>query len=752
MLNLAEAWETQLKKDLSGFADRGVEPLIEREGHTLRAAWVTRGREQSEMFGLNPEGALRWVSGPSSDDSYSDFLRSENLADFSQLAAAVKHAVPRQDNFIVGGAEIDTGFDDPSEVEANPPTIAEIADEGRLLAEGRTNLYFVKGEAGAGKTTLLKETTALQAERYLAGESEFLFFFISAQGRELSNLRDAFSGELQDLRAGFTRDAIAPLARAGLLIPIVDGFDELLGTAGYSGAFSSLQSLLGELEGLGAIVVSARSAFYDLEFMGRSSGPANDADISITTIDLEPWTDQQVQEFLGYDDDRRVADTFDRLSEADRLLLRRPFFASRFPSFAIQLEHDEPIDLLEHLITAYIEREAEKIVDSHGDPVLPVDGHRLLFELTASEMWEAEARALPLDDLRTLTEMVAEEFELGTDEAIQLSTKVTSYAGLQQSFGGSRDEFSFEHEVYFEYFLTRTIARFLRENRFQELSLFFDRGVVPKGVISSSLDLLDRPEGVQVEFLQCPSGVRYDNRRRNYGTLVAAYASRVGPIEGSSFKDLTFMDIVFDGTRFVDCQFDSCRFVGVDLAGARFDRCSAETSIFNAVALDNESRLGITGLVPGQNFGSIRHPATGDLFAPQDVLEVLTRLGLPEKQADEEEPTYSKKAKVLVKLLHHVARAYRRTNILYENDEHRRILFQDKFWPDLKKLLVENEIVTEEVRSVSGRPGTALRLRVPVEQLLIGQSAANVHPGPAANLWRTLRELDAPVLTRGSSG
>jgi len=741
MPDLAEAWEAQLSKDLSGFADRGRAPVVERAGKTLSASWITRGQEQSEMFGLNPEGVLRWVSGPNGDDSYSEFLRSPGLADLGQFASAVTRSIEREANFIAADAEVDSGFDARSDLVAGPAAITQIAENGRLQAEGRTNLYFVKGDPGAGKTTLLREATSLQAERYLNGQSEFVLFYVSAQGRELSNLRDAFSGELQDLRAGFTRDAIAPIARAGLLIPVVDGFDELLGTAGYSGAFSSLQSLLGELEGLGAIVVSARSAFYDLEFMGRSSSPANNADISITTIGLKPWTDQQVRAFLEHDGDQGVKDAFEKLSEPDRQLLRRPFFASEFPGFASSLEDSRPVDLLEHLITAYIERESAKIVDSHGDPVLPVDGHRLLFELTASEMWEAEARQLPVDDLTTLTEMVAEEFKLETDEATQLATKVTSYAGLRPSSGGPREEFAFEHEVYFEYFLTRAIARLLAEGRAQELSLFFDRGVVPEAVISSSLRLFDEREGVHSEFLQCPAGVRYDNRRRNQGSLVTAYASINGPLFGVEIRDLTFMDIAFEGARFSECVFDSCRFVGVDISSARFEECRAETSTFDAVALSNDTWLDIRGLVPGQNFGSIRHPATGDLYAPRDVIEVLGRLGLPQQTADEETPTYSEKAKVLVELLHHVARAYRRTNILYENDEQLRKIFDSKFWPDLRRLLAETDVINEEIRAASGRRGTALRLRVPVEQLLVGQSGGKVSPGPAAKLWQTLRRI-----------
>jgi hypothetical protein len=269
MDELVSGWETRLQQDLRGFADRGNEPRVETDGHTLEAVWTTRGKTQSQLFSLTPEGVLRWV-GKAGDESYSEFLTSDTMADFRQLAAAITSGIARQDAFVASEAIVeDARPTTASEITATPAALTDLAENARLHAEDRTSLYFVKGDPGAGKTTLLREATALQAERYLKGESGFLFFYVSAQGRELSNLRDAFSGELDDLRAAFTRDAIATLARRGLLVPIVDGFDELLGTTGYGGAFSSLQSLLVELQGLGAVV-----CLPDQHSMTSSSWPS----------------------------------------------------------------------------------------------------------------------------------------------------------------------------------------------------------------------------------------------------------------------------------------------------------------------------------------------------------------------------------------------------------------------------------------------------------------------------------------------
>ena len=746
MQKLVDAWNTRLEKDLVGFADRKSKPLVESEGTTLRAAWTIRGREQSELFGLSPDGTLRWVSGPSGDESYADFVTSDSMADFSQFAASISQTIPRRPDFVACEATVEDALSRTASLTATAGAVADLADEARLRAEGRTSLFFLKGDPGAGKTTLLRETTALQANRYLAGESSFLLFYVSAQGRELSNLRDAFSGELDDLRAAFTRDAIAALTRAGLLVPIVDGFDELLGTAGYSGAFSSLQSLLEELEGLGAVMVSARSAFYDIEFLGRSTSPANQAGISITAVGLQPWTDEQLGEYLSRDgagrDHELTSNALARLKPDDRQLLRRPFFASQFPSFAaVAAEPDDAVDLLEHLIAAYIEREASKIVDSNGDPVLPSDGHRRLFEAAASEMWEGEARQLSGDDLRTLTELVSEEFGLGADEAAQLTTKVTSYAGFRPGLGGARTEFSFEHEVYFDYFLARALQRLLRESSIDDLALFLDRGVIPETVASTAVRVLRHSDSPRPELLRCSTGIRYENRRRNLGGLVVAYAREIHPLADTTVHSLSFVDLIAGVARFNRVRFDNCQFLGIDLRGTTFEDCEGSSSTFHGLKLDNRSRMMIRGLHPGQNVGSVYHEEPGELYAPQAVRAVLELLGAPAEAQVPEPPSYSKEAEVLIQLLHHVARAYRRTNILYQADDYLRDLFSSRFWPDLKRLLLQHRIVTEEVRSISGPRGVAYRLRVNADELLTGQTAHDLPQGPMSELWRDLRAL-----------
>lgn len=734
-------------RDLRGFADRGAEPSFEIDGNTLRVAWEVRGREQDALFDLDAGGSFRWVSGPNDNESYAAFLTSDVMADFKQLAAACKTTIHREGYFVASDALIEDAQGSRSE-KLTPEALTDMANNARQHAEGLTNLFFLKGDAGAGKTTLLREATALQAERYLDGKSDFLFFYVSAQGRELSNLRDAFSGELDDLRAGFTRDAIATLARAGVLVPVVDGFDELLGTAGYTGAFSSLQTLLTELDALGTLVVSARSAFYDIEFLGRSGGRRGEAGMSTTTVGLKPWSDEQLLDYLvrGRTDSNAelVTKALGELKPPDRELLKRPFFASQFENFVTQGGGaDGDVDLLEHLITAYIEREADKIVSANGDPVLPPDGHRRLFELAVGEMWESESRQLSAADLRTVAELVAEEFGLDADQSGQLRAKVTSYAGFRPRSGqeASQASFAFEHEVYFDYFLGSAMQRFIRDGHLGELVAFLDKGVVPESAAHAAIRALDGEPVLDPALLRCSAGVTFDNRRRNLGALALAYAHDVEPLSDVTLQGLSFIDVTAGAAEFRRVQFNNCQFVGVDLQDAVFDECEAETSSFYVIKLNDASRMGIQGLHPGINVRNIHHEPSGDVYAPASIASLLERLGAPVDEEKPEAPAYSEDAEALITLLERVTRAYKRTTILYEGDQRLQSLFGSPVWLKLKSLLTEHGIVVEESRESRGANVPAYRLRVNVDELLAGQTAEELPQSSTAGLWQDLRAM-----------
>jgi len=742
MTTRIDFWTETIAQDLSAFVDPGTSPSFEADGNVIDVKWQVQGVEREAMFVVKAGGLLRWASGPSGDDPYQAFLASDDMAGFSRLAQSCLARIKGESDFVASEALLEAG-QDAEAIRLTPAALSDLIGVAREQAEegSSTQLFFVKGDAGAGKTTLLRGTTRLQAERYLNGESDFLCLYVPAQGRELSNLRDALASELGDLRAAFTHDAVACLAREGVLVPVIDGFDELLGTAGYSGAFSSLQTLLGELEGYGTLVVSARSAFYDVEF-GRANGRRADVTMSISTAEIQPWSDEQLKEYLTRRDKRQPAETaaaFARLDAADRELLRRPFFASQFEDFVQRADGDGDGQLLEHLIDAYIEREASKIVDAHGESVLNPDGHRYLFELAVGEMWENGVRQLSEGDLRAIAVLVAEELDLDAGQTIQLEAKVTSYAGFRPRRGthNSQASFAFEHEVYFEHFLGCAIGRLLRDSRLDELVRFFDRGVIPEAVLEASLRRLTHAQALDQALLRCPSGASFENRRRNLGSLVLAYARDVQPIDDTTIHGLSFSDMTSGTARMRRVQLEACQFVDVDLSGARFEDCDATSSDFDGITLDESSQIEIKGLRPGVNIKRIHYQPSGHVYAPAAIAEVLAQLGAPLPQKPSDRPAHSEHARELIALLERVARAYQRTTILYEKDDRRyQSIYGSPHWDELKTLLLEHGVVSAEEREAKGANVTAYRLRANPDELLTGE-AAEGHSS-TAGLWKAL--------------
>jgi hypothetical protein len=81
-----DLWTDEIARDLSGFADPGTEPEFEIDGNVIRAEWQVQGNKRDAMFTLRAGSRLRWASGPSPDAPYFEFLASDQIAHFEQLA------------------------------------------------------------------------------------------------------------------------------------------------------------------------------------------------------------------------------------------------------------------------------------------------------------------------------------------------------------------------------------------------------------------------------------------------------------------------------------------------------------------------------------------------------------------------------------------------------------------------------------------------------------------------------------------
>ncbi len=746
-MELTDFWKKVLIRDLKGFADPGTPVLVDVAGTGITVVWSQRGKDRQAAFQLSPDGDFRWIpSDGGSPQTYRQFLCTEELADFEQLAGAIVRAFPPPKHYVPTQASIDSKGTN-AEKKPSHELILKRSSDALSNPGGKTQMLFLKGDAGSGKTTLLRQVTRNQAELFRQAQSSFIYLYVSAQGRALSNLRDALSGELDDLRAGFTRDAVPPLVRQGLLVPIIDGFDELLGAAGYGDAFGSLHQFLDELDGCGVLIVSARSSFYDTEFLGHELTMGTRASAyEIMPVTLHPWGEDEIFQYLARvrgddsvseEDRKAVLD----LPPGERELLAKPFFASLFAEYVDSPEgRDRGVSLSEYLVGSYVRRESEKIVDRDGRPLLDVDGHRKIFELTAEFMWTGEKRDFNADDLRAVAELVADEVGLPADSTKQLVTKITSYAGFRTSLHGRQQRFQFEHEVYFDYFLAESLRRRLTSG--PELGSFLDGGLLPEEVIAAVV----APDNA-MQWLALLDGFKrntavQENRRRNSGTLAAVCFRVLGEIRDRSISFCHFVNTTFGDARFVSVEFRNCRFVGVRMDRAIFQACKIANCVAEGLIVSGKGRMQLTGLIPGKNLYSLIDVETSEeIFSPNSMKRLLHRAGVPGMAEEPAMIHYSETAQKHIDLLQGIVSKYRQSNLLCLQDDRLFRLFKNPFWPSLRRLLVEHKIVEEEYRQTSGSKKTFLRRNVSLTDLMRLEGEVELPPSPLGNFWRALRSM-----------
>ena len=223
---------------------------------------------------------------------------------------------------------------------------------------------------------------------------------------------------------------------------------------------------------------------------------------------------------------------------------------------------------------------------------------------------------------------------------------------------------------------------------------------------------------------------------------MAAWTRQHGPLEAFALSGLAFIDIDFGAGFYKGVTFENCEFTGTRFDRVTFENCQAIGSRFQGIIVTNDSKMGLDGLVPGANFGSLIHPDVDrEVFSPLDVRKILRTLGAPLPGEPDVEVKYSTKAEVLLGLLSIMMRAYRRSNVLFETDDYLGKLFDSPYWPDLKPELTTHQIVREETRSASGPSAKVYRLLVSVDDLVNSESALELPPGPIGEFWASMRGL-----------
>lgn len=749
-----------IERDLRAFADPWSTVIVD----PTSAVWERDGIEKTVQF-ARPEGpqAFPDVIADGKRFSYRNFLAGPWMANLATFADFVTKTHSPQVEYVDTWAHY---TDDATGKVTRAPATDLIRHLGtEQLPFLSTRVLLVRGEAGSGKTVSLRESTARQAALFRQSKVQSLFFLVDAQGRALSRLEDAMAKDLQDLRAGFSYAAVAPLTRHGLLVPIIDGFDELLGSGGYDEAFSSLAAFLATLDGEGSVVASARSAFFDYRnFYDNAARFSADGRLNyqVETLLVEPWDQVQIRQyFAGFGertsgDKLKLIDAFDELeanlSPANKQLLSKPFYASRVAELVASSETirgDE--DLLDQLVDSFIEREHKKLLDKDNRPLLSIKGHRAFLTALAEEMWWQENRRLDVGTVQAAAELVTEAFGLPPTAAQAIVERVSSYAFLT-SDSSSRRSLRFEHEVFYGYFLAHKLRDYI-EREPADLRRFMGRSVVEPTLVEQAVRLI----GTDTE--RCSSAVEAISRvlrpnltevvaRENAGALISSLlrscrAARKGLI----IRHAVFQRVLLGPLEGEDLTFEWCDLNEVDLTDVKLLRPHfRDTALRNVIldlartrldGLDPSTRHGIHGITVR---GDLAGRFTGKVFDPDEITRVLIEVGMtPVANEAESEPGRPESVQLRIDVLERFANKMERRFYASDEDIDRFPFTQRPEWRQVRTLLEVHHLLEKHYVAKSGRPVPLLRLSVPPDVLRRGENTQDSSvPAAVKSFWADL--------------
>lgn len=736
-----------ISRDFASFADPGTR--VELEGRTI--TWTQERIVRTAVFSESDcDFPDLLIDGEHYD--YAQFFASPTMGNLTALAETMEAVLPNEPayvgaNYVEGTATDQLLSRTTSTTELFGNLINPIRDAAK------TQLVFIRGRAGDGKSAFLVHLSLKTAELYLQGAHGWLYLYVNAQGSSLARIDEVMAKVTQDLRARFTYHAIATLTRLGLIIPIIDGFDELLGVGGYKDAFSSLALFVSRLRGRGAVLASARSTFYQYTDFGRQAArfasDDNPLHFEIFPVTLNPWGYEQARVYLQRVNSKWSVDELESsLGDRSEEILSSPFLLSRVAEVG---DAAERIGSERHLVRLIVEelihREMlEKVLDPQGKPLLTMDQHIELLGALSEEMWWQEVRELDETTFITIAELVCDQFGLSDDIARRFLERVPSYALLSRLESPTR--ISFRHEFYFAFFLGRKLGRTVTSGN--DVSDFLSRSTLSTVICDeTAIEVLSTPSVKIQDIVNTLNGRRTNTAtaqivNSNAGAIFGSLIRQgVGSFHGATisscyFNSIDFTDSSIASVLFTDCMITQCIFSGCNWCNITMDGCK-----IIECELDFESHLEITGLrSSGEVLGiHVRGDSDSkrDLYDQSEVVEALRGLGVSFKDEAPTPRPLSEDAKDLIAQLNIVCKVAERTLYFSEEDF---AIRHNSLRGDLRPivmLLQKYNLFSEATRQ---RRGTRrmYRLGAPPDEIRRGE-AGEYSSGAIRDFWNELRSI-----------
>ena len=649
-------------RDTAGFASPGTGPVDRTlESHTLRIRWILKSSagdiERIDDFKVMPDNQWVWNEGETWV-GYSSFL-----IQISNWGVVIERLESRTLTLLENEAQATAGLTAGAPALTIPPDIATtfqasddagikvegpgqaglsaFVDEAAASVAGLPQIFFLSGEAGIGKThALLNCTRDRHAELASTvpdtGRQLPVYLYVSCSGTGLRSIRDLINAAVVDTQ-NLNYESVLALCRNGLLVIVIDGFDELVGGAGYSDAHEILRPTLERLGDRGAMMVAARSSYLANQYQSsleRAQVRIGKSAIH-TLLEINRWSRADIRRL--FEANPRWLRLREKLTENDLELLGVPFFSKVFNSYAAETDGHttEKVDLRQILIEGYLQRERHKLASTpgHGSELLSVDQLQSVYREIAGEMFEGNTQALDRETF-VLACSAGLDIDLTERRYQPMSDRLSVLCGISAE-GASEGSvnFAFEHDLFFETFLAEylkssyMIAETKSTRLLEHLSQTMLGDTTIETLVDSSLQSVLRLVGFAGSLSATDDELLVQNLSSLAERAVAQATTEDLPaLQGLSLRGLNFNDDLVGPLWISECWVG--RLVATSVAHVKLNNSHVSQLVVRSSNTGLE-RLQIDGRTRIDEVYDERSDGSSRLVTSQtDVWQLLLDLGL----------------------------------------------------------------------------------------------------------------------------
>lgn len=616
---------------------------------------------------------------------------------------------------------------------------------------GTCSVLYLTSDAGEGKTTVIEHLARHQAEEYRKRRSDWLLVPVGLGGRPFLRFDDvimaAFMNQLRFQRLYY--DAFLQLVRMGVIVPALDGFEEIFVETSDGDAVTSLGTLIGQLAGEGTLLIAARKAFFEfkrLDTQAKLLDTLPDVDVGFGRVTLRRWAKPEFLEYCdkrGFDKGEELYDALASRVQPAHPLLTRAVLVRRIVDLAITTGSEfvktlspETSNEFKWLVEKVLEREAnEKWINKFGEPPTPllsVAEHEELLRLVAEEMWISKAAVLPERMIESIAEIYADQKRLVPQVARQVRDRLKHHA-LLFAVGAVRKEIAFDHDHFRQFFLGQQLAQHVKDGHISDIRKILRTDYLPDFALdTAAAELRENRVAVESVLKQIGDAAATEGSvgfmRENAGALLIRLVESTqasGVISDLAFPINSLAGRHVTGIAFIRCYFHPTSVDHAQLRHCTFEDCDFERIEYEQPPVVDECSF--TGRTRVHALSQSTGDDVIDIYDPTKIDVVLARLGFTLQIAVSPEaigkPEVSQIADERLRIAEKAIQTFQRTTHVGEGAFRLRLSihshrFFSEILPDLQR-----SGVFEVARVDAGGP--RYRLRLPMSQVARAIAASN---------------------------